>query len=166
MSNRGPKPTAHNVLKLRQSRRANRRGVVIKLDQNKPQRPLWLKGEAKKYWERIVPILYKSGLATQLNRETLTLLCCAWEDFVEAREMLSRDRNENGDRKLKIETEKGFEMRNPLLSICAKAYDQLFKAAACFGMTPADLAGVKPTDIPEENSIKSKFFKKMDKNVK
>jgi hypothetical protein len=35
----------------------------------------------------------------------------------------------------------------------------VFKAAACFGMTPADLAGVRAVDKPAANNSKKKYFR-------
>jgi len=158
MGRRGPKPTPTPILKLRGSWRGKVRGDDLNLDQKRPARPVWLTGEAKKCWERIVPILHKSGLATELNRETLALLCSAWGDYVEADQQLAAARNKDGSRALLIKTGKGAVMENPLLYVRKRAWEQVMKAAACFGLTPADLSSVRAVEKPAEDDAKSKFF--------
>lgn len=135
------------------------RGDDLSLDQKRPQRPQWLNGEAKKCWERLVPILHKAGLATELNRETLALLCSAWADFVDAEAQLTAAKNKDGSRALLIQTASGSVMENPLLHVRKRAWDQVMKAAACFGLTPADLSSVRAVEKPAEEGAKSKFFK-------
>jgi P27 family predicted phage terminase small subunit len=158
MGRRGPKPTPTPILKLRGSWRGNVRGDDLSLDQKRPQRPVWLVGEAKKCWERLVPILHKAGLATELNRETLALLCSAWADYVEADRQLAAARNEDGGRALLIKTDKGGVMENPLLYVRKRAFEQVMKVAACYGLTPADLSSVRAVEKPPEAGTKSKFF--------
>lgn len=159
MAKRGPKPQAASVLRLRGSWRAGKRGVVANLDHKRPQRPQWLVGEGKKCWERLVPILHKAGLATELHRETLALLCTAWADFVEAESQLQAARGRDGRLALLIKTNGGGVMENPLLYTRKRAWDQLFKAAACFGLTPADIAGVRAASEPPEDEDKAQFFR-------
>ena len=168
MGNRGPKPKPAQVLRLRGSWRGKKRGVAENIDHKKPARPIWLKGEAKKCWDNLCPKLYKAGLVTEMNRETLTLLCCAWEDYVEAREQLEKTRGKDG-RALLVRTGGkvvggkvigGAITENPLLYTMNRAYGQLFKAAAKFGLTPEDINNVRAVDKPATDDIKSKFFNK------
>jgi len=159
MGKRGPKPTPKPILRLRNSWRGKKRTFELGLDHKMPQRPEWLKGEAKKCWVRIVPILYRAGLATELNRETLALLCSAWADFVDADEQLNLVRNKDGRRALLVKTMGGTKVENPLLYVRKRAWDQVFKAAACFGLTPSDLAGVRAVEKPSKEETKAKYFK-------
>lgn len=159
MGKRGPKPTATSILKLRGSWRGKVRGDDLSLDQKRPQRPAWLQGEAKKCWDRLVPILHKSGLATELNRETLALMCSAWADYVEADRQLAAERNKDGSRALLIKTDKGAVMENPLLYVRKRAFDQVMKVASCYGLTPADLSSVRAVEKPSEDGAKAKFFR-------
>jgi P27 family predicted phage terminase small subunit len=145
-------------LRLRGSWRGKVRGDDINIDHKAPARPKWLIGEGKKCWDRIVPILHKSGLATELNRETLALLCAAWADFVDADQQLCDSADKNGKRALTIETSNGTPIQNPLLSIRRAAWEQVYKAAACFGLTPADLSRVRAVEKPEHDNAKSRFF--------
>jgi len=106
-----------------------------------------------------VPDLFKAGLATELNRQTLALMCTAWADFVEAEMQLAKAKNRDGSRAILIKTAGGGVTENPLLYTRKRAYDQFFKAAACFGLTPADLAGVRAVERPAKEPGKEKFFK-------
>jgi len=159
MGRRGPKPKPGHILRLRGSWRGKKRNIPENIDHKRPQRPIWLKNEAKKCWDRIVPILHAAGLATELNRETLALLCSAWADYVEADEQLTAALNKDGKRALLIKTANGAIMENPLLYTRKRAWDQVFKAASSFGMTPADLGSVRAVNKPSKDDVKTKFFK-------
>ena len=159
MGKRGPKPTPKAILRLRGSWRGKETSVDLDVDHKLPQRPKWLKGEAKDTWDRLVPELFKQGLATELNVETLALMCSSWADYVEAEMMLDSTRNENGTRALLINTSGGGVMENPLLYTRNRAFGQFCKMAACFGLTPADMAGVTKVPLPAKTDSKAKFFK-------
>lgn len=166
MGQRGPKPTPQSILKLRGSWRGKQRGDQPKLDQDKPQCPQWLitkqktedaeavRAEAKRTWDRIVPHLWKAGLVTSLNRETLACLCDSWARYVFA------CRKCGGDSMVEETAPNGNLVQSPWVGIRNKMVDQVFKAAACYGLTPADLSGVKAADKPSESERKSAFFKR------
>ena len=44
--------------------------------------PKWLKKEAKKYFKRIKPALLRLNLASELDSESIWLLCQSYADFV------------------------------------------------------------------------------------
>lgn len=159
MTKRGPKPISKPVLRLRGSWRGKKTSIDLGGDHKRPRRPIWLKGEAKSTWDRLVPALYKAGLVTELNRETMALMCSAWADFVEAEKQLAAAKNKDGTRALLIKTKGGGVTENPLLYTRKRAWDQVFKAAACFGLTPADLAGVRAVERPAKKEGKARFFK-------
>jgi len=107
-----------------------------------------------------MPSLFNAGLVTELNRETLALLCCSWADYVEAERMLEDTRKKGkGFRALLVKTAGGGVTENPLVYTRKRAFDQVFKAASCFGLTPADLAGVRAVKKPDADKGKKKFFK-------
>jgi phage terminase small subunit len=54
--------------------------------------------------------------------------------------------------------EEGRSRRNPWVIIRKQMWEQVYKGAACFGMTPADLAGVRAVEKPPADKGKSKFF--------
>lgn len=155
MGSRGPKPTPTPVLKLRQSWRGKTRSTEPSFDQRRPQKPMWLIGEGKKLWEKLVPILHRAGLASQVNRETLAMLCDSWARYREACEKLDKE----GAVLVSVNQKGGdYEYQSPWMSIRNTMFDQVKKMAACYGMTPADIANVRATEKPSGDSKKSKFF--------
>ena len=152
MGKRGPKPTPTKILKLRNSWRGKARGGEPSLDQRRPQRPQWLKGESRKAWDRIMPLLHRAGLATRANRETLACLCDSWGRYVEA----CQECDAAG---MVLENTFGNMVQNPWVAIRNKMWDQIYKGAAAFGMTPADLSSVRAVDKPADDVEKTKFFK-------
>jgi hypothetical protein len=60
---------------------------------------------------------------------------------------------------LLIKAAGGTIMENPLLYVRKRAWEQVMKAAACYGLTPADLSGVRAVEKPSEDGAKAKFFK-------
>ena len=78
---------------------------------------------------------------------------------IEADQQLAAARNKDGGRMMLIKTSGGAIMENPLLYTRKRAWDQVFKAAACFGLTPADLGSVRAVEKPAEDDGKAKFFR-------
>lgn len=151
MAKRGPKPVPTPILKLRGSWRGKVRGDELGVDQKRPARPQWLKGEAKKCWERLVPILHKAGLATELNRETLACLCDSWARYVEACAQCEGE-------SMVTEAATGTPMQNPWMTVRNQMWEQVYKGAACFGLTPADISSVRAVEKPDVEKGKSKYF--------
>ncbi|NIQ93298.1 MAG: P27 family phage terminase small subunit, partial [Desulfuromonadales bacterium] len=47
---------------------------------------------------------------------------------------------------------------SPWVAIRNKMFDQVYKGAACFGLTPADVSGVRTVEKPTTIEAKRKFF--------
>lgn len=158
MAKRGPKPIPKPTLRLRRSWRGKDNVVELDAKAKMPKRLIEVQGHAKKCWEYIVPKLYKMGLATDLNRYSLAMLCWAWEDVVESRELLESTRNKKGRRALLIKTSAGGKGENPLVYSCNRAFAQFNKMATCFGLTPSDMAGVTKVEKPAKSASKARYF--------
>ena len=166
MAKRGPKPTPTPILKLRGSWRGNSRGPDIQGDQKRPACPKRFitrqkteDGEAvrvvaKRTWDRLCVSLHKAGLLTDNYREPFEALCDSYGRFVLA---CAKCDGEDG---MVIETDKGNAIQSPWVSIRNKMYEQVYKGAACFGLTPADLSAVRAVEKPSEDEGKSRFFAK------
>ncbi len=78
-----PKPTA---LKLLHGTPGQRKLPTDepKPDTAMPVRPVWLNGEAKAEWDRVVPELHRLGLATSVDRAALIAYCDQWRTYVTA----------------------------------------------------------------------------------
>jgi len=149
MGQRGPKPTATPVLKLRGSWRGKKRGPGLQGDQKRPARPIWLTGEGRKEWERVAPKLFENGLLTELDRVPLALYCQAYADYLEARALA---------RSPLIKTTNGNVIQNPAVGVMNHAWKRCITAAARFGMTPADRNSVRAVEKPTADDNKKRFF--------
>ena len=56
-----------------------------------PARPTFLKGAAKKEWERIAPELYKLGLLSKVDRAALAAYCQAYGRCDEAERKVKKE---------------------------------------------------------------------------
>lgn len=76
MARPGPPPTPPNVLAMRGSHRANdgREQVVVPLH-GEPRRPAWLKGEARKVWDRKVTEYHRRAQGVVGMEDALAQYC-------------------------------------------------------------------------------------------
>ena len=169
MGRRGPKKTPKETLEKRGSwrakavkkKRAPKKQAAVKLSivkvgadtSNRPTMPQKLTGEARKIWIRLLPILERAGMLDENYRETLKLLCEAMEDY-DYLEGLAKEQDPV------LEGSNGYRYQNPTYVMKNKARDQVAKLAALFGMSPADVQGVRVTDKTKEDKGKSRFFEK------
>ncbi len=95
------------------------------------------------------------------------MLCSAYGDFVEADQQLSKMRNKDGTRALLVTAGKAKEgeksagpvMENPLLYTRKRAWEQVMKGAARFGLSPEDMANIRALEVPgKKEEAKAKFF--------
>ncbi len=139
-----PKPTA---LKLLQgTHRADR------ANPNEPQvepctipRPRWLRGEARREWNRLAPQLARAGVLTEMDRSALIGLCEMWARWREAEGILDKEGLIRDGR------------RHPASTIAAKCYDQWRAMLAEFGLTPSSRSRVSavPVAQPKKGSLAS-----------
>ena len=86
---RGPAPTPTKILELRGSKRARRNPNEPKPDKGRPRCPLWLKGNAKAEWKKLVEMTDRMGILTKVDGNALARYCRLWqrwrrsEDFIE-----------------------------------------------------------------------------------
>jgi len=114
--------------------------IPSKLKQKCPERPSWLKGEGKKFWDEFAPKLHKNGCLTSMNRFSFAVLVCdSFGDFVAAEHQLNKSLTKDGERKLIIQTPNRRIIENPLIIMRRKFWDQFCKGCVLFGLTPADI---------------------------
>jgi len=166
LAKRGPKATPFKVLQDRKSWRAKSRSGGETSDHKRPpcpQRFITHRKEpdaeavrrvARTTWDSLAPALHADGLLVMKFRESFACLCDSYGRYVLACQKCDTEG-------MTIKTDTGYLMQSPWVSIRNKMFDQLFKAAACFGLTPADIAGVRATEKPLEDAGKSKFFGKV-----
>lgn len=133
-----------------------------------PDCPDFLKGEARKEWDRIAQELYDLGILSRIDRAGLAAYCQAWLDFVyaskqvdEEGEVLTSVRyNKKGDEIL------GGKYLNPWVSLKLAAMDRLLRTASEFGMTPASRTRIKVETPTEEDEMATFLFGKKTRVTK
>ena len=135
MGSRGPKPTPTATLKLRGSWRAKTRKGEPKPASVVPACPDGLDSVAKAEWKRIVGLLERNGLITELDRTALEGYCvhyALWRKYLAA---------------LQKQTV-GTTTHRRVAACASDAYASMMRSAALFGMSPADRArvSVEPAD--------------------
>jgi P27 family predicted phage terminase small subunit len=142
MGLRGPAPTPTAIARARGGpRRKNRRNEPV-VDVESPGCPEWLKGEAKKEWDRIVPLLLQRHTLALGDRGQLAGMCFWWGEFVKARSAI------NKRRRFKLHL-----IEHPRV-IMGQAWKEYAKAAREFGLSPASKARVQSEPVKKTEAPK------------
>lgn len=102
----------------------------LQVDPGIPARPTFLKGAAKKEWDRVAPELFRLGVLTKIDRAALAAYCQAYGRWEEAERKVKKDG-------YLFETSNGNLIQNPMLSVANKALELMHKFLTEFGMTPS-----------------------------
>ena len=86
--------------------------------------------EGKREWRRIVPLLIDLGLYTDLDYAALAMYCQAYGRWVQAERTLAKQ-------DLILTGAEGGTYQNPMLHVANKAWEQMRKILAEFGLTPS-----------------------------
>jgi len=114
--------------------------------------PSFIKGPARREWNRIAPELYQLGLLSRIDQAALGAYCSAYGLWYEVEQELARVRcsfkamqkmqkkNPNirmPSNGMVSQTTNGNWIMEPLLSVRKQALEQMHKFLVEFGMTPA-----------------------------
>jgi P27 family predicted phage terminase small subunit len=144
-----PKPTALRVLEGNPSKRPLN-AAEPKPDRVAPRCPRHLDKEARREWNRIVPILLRMGVLTEADEYALANLCQAYSTLIKAQQKLS----EVG---LLLKTPSGYVQQNPLLSIVNSCTETITKLSREFGLTPASRTRLQATPEAKADSTESRM---------
>lgn len=120
--------------------------------------PLSLQGAARSEWKRIYPILEAMQLITPADRAALASYCIAWGTVVDIQRQLNklqeRAITEGKDitSAYLMKTANG-AMVSPLMSIRARALEQVNQFGAKFGLTPSDRGRIEMPDQTKEDEL-------------
>lgn len=138
MSNRGRKPTP-TPLKLLKATRADRINTAEPIAPPAlPDCPSHLDAIARTEWERIVPILSRMRVLSELDGTALALYCQSYSRWVLAEQDIAK----NG---LTVNTQKGGPKTNPAVAISAAAVAAMHRLLTEFGATPSSRTKIKAT---------------------
>ncbi|OBB20606.1 phage terminase small subunit P27 family [Mycolicibacterium elephantis] len=103
---------------------------VPKFNRGAPEPPEWLSDLAREQWELCAPSLDKLDLLKPEDHAVFTAFCESWATYV----LAMREARAGS---LTLVTDKGYEYKNPALSIAESASRDLLRFAREFGLTPA-----------------------------
>lgn len=155
MKGRKPKPIAVKRLQGNPGKRPLNEGGTPKppIPESTPYVPRHLNEHAKKEWRRVVKILMEIGLYTEVDRAALAMYCQAWGRWVEAEEMLV----ETGGEILASE-ETGNFYQNPWYHVANKAWEQMRKVLAEFGLSPSSRSRLQVEQEARQMSLAEALF--------
>jgi P27 family predicted phage terminase small subunit len=145
MGKRGPKATP-TAIRLAYSRPSKDGGAIedeVPPVQEAPPPPPWLKGEAAKAWQRLVPQMLQVQLLTNLDLETLAAYCECVRVVIEASTVSWRNRKGSPDgRGFLQKTGVGSVAVSALHQIKMQAMRDMSRYAQTLGLTPSARASI------------------------
>lgn len=105
--------------------------------------PPHLTGEARELWEKMVPLLLHEGELLSFDKEALTMMCEAWQEWrenTEAARKAGRYYRRPG----------GLLAVHPAYKLAERAQKQLFYFFRQFGMTPMDRMRLRSGRPPKQ----------------
>ncbi|MEV6638429.1 phage terminase small subunit P27 family [Actinoplanes sp. NPDC051470] len=114
-----------------------------------PRPPADLKGEAFAEWCRITGYLSRVGQIEAVDYAALTVYCCAWAMFDDARRLM----DEHGP---VVMGRDGGLVKNPAAQVMRDASDTMLKFGGRFGFTPKDRQNMGLTSgEPDDDDLES-----------
>jgi P27 family predicted phage terminase small subunit len=155
-----PKPTALKVVQGNPGKR--------KLNQDEPTPevvapdcPAHLSADAKAEWDRIMPLLVRLKIVSELDTAALALYCQSYARWQEAERMITDMKAKGGDGLL-IKAPSGYPIQNPYLAIANRAMEDCHKYLQQFGLSPAARSRVtislQGELFPNDEAKKSAYY--------
>lgn len=141
---RAPKPTALKLVQGNPGRRPVESKGEARLAFVAPHRPAHLSPEAAAEWDRILPMLLKYQLVSEIDSASLALYCQSYGRWVEAEGKLAEVRQRGGDGLL-MKAPSGYPIQNPYLAIANRAMEDCHRYLQQFGLSPSARTRVVPS---------------------
>lgn len=132
----GPIPKKSNVTQLKTSGDNKPRFIA-------PECPDHMRGLARAEWNRIVLLLEKFKLITEIDTAALALYCASYGRWQEAEARIQEIKDKGGDG-LMVKAPSGYPIQNPYLAIANRAMEDCYKYLQQFGLSPAARTRVTP----------------------
>lgn len=137
VTGRKRKPTALRVLQGNPGKRPlPENEPVAPVGERTPGVPRHLKGDARRAWRKVAPVLHNMRVLTDADLHALEAYCVAYARWRKAEDELALGN-------YVIKTDKGNLVQSPWVGIANKAMDQMRRFMVEFGMTPSSRARVK-----------------------
>lgn len=132
---RPPKPTALKLVQGNPGRRPIGKDEPVP-DVTAPDCPAHLTADAKAEWDRIMPLLVRLKVVSELDTAALALYCQAFARWQEAERRIAEQKAKGGDGLL-VKAPSGYPIQNPYLAIANRAMEDCHKYLQQFGLSPA-----------------------------
>ena len=159
MAGRPPKPAALKRLTGNPGKRPIREEARVTVPAKVPYPPRFLNAEGRAEWRRVIKLLIKAGLYSELDRTILAIYCSeygAWRDAMDYLEAQGKV----------LTTNKGYQYTNPWQTIAERARTAAQSALQQFGLSPSSRSKVSPREAGKEKSLAESLFEMVNKDGK
>ena len=111
-----------------------------------PKCPAWLSKEAKKEWRRVAGPLYRAGLLTELDKNTLAMYCQTWGRYEQCQKTLAQE----GDTYIQSN---GEPKQRPEYYIMKDAMKELRALITLFGLAPGPRMRMELPEPPAQDEM-------------
>jgi P27 family predicted phage terminase small subunit len=111
-----------------------------------PKCPAWLSKEAKKEWRRVAGPLYRAGLLTELDKNTLAMYCQTWGRFEQCQKILAQE----GDTYVQVN---GEPKQRPEYYIMKDGMKELRALITLFGLAPGPRMRMELPEPPARDEM-------------
>jgi P27 family predicted phage terminase small subunit len=102
----------------------------LDIEPSVPECPQWLQGDARDYWQSIVPSLVKMDIINKLDFVSIALHCDSFAKFKEVSQQL------DSIEKMTTETPNGMKIQSAFFQIRSKLFDQVLSSSNSLGLNP------------------------------
>lgn len=132
----GPIPKKNNVTELKTAGDNKPKYLA-------PECPAHVTGAAREEWDRIIVLLEKYKLITDIDTAALALYCVSYGRWQEAEKKIREIKADGGDG-LIVKSPNGYPIQNPYLAVANRAMEDCYKHIQQFGLSPAARSRVTP----------------------
>lgn len=154
MGKRGPPPKPRALKVVQGTLRKDREPESpVELEPGIPEPPEGMGDEARRCWDRLVPVLVTVRILTVIDREALVMLCNSWAHYWYLQGVVE----EEG---FTYTSAKGNVLQHPAVSSMNKALENCLRLAREFGLTPASRSRIEALPKPPEDPSREFLFGK------
>ena len=106
-----------------------------------PEWPAHLTDDARKEWERLIPLLISNKLISELDTAALALYCQSYGRWAQAERKIAETPGDG----LLIKAPSGYPIQNPYLNIAKRAMADCYRYLQLFGLSPSARTSVRTT---------------------
>lgn len=134
---RAPTPNVVKLIKGNPGKRPIEKGEPTP-DISAPDIPSHLNKDAQAEWQRIMPLLIRYKLISEIDMAALALYCQSYGRWKEAEKQIElvKTKSAGGDG-LIVKSPTGYPIQNPYLAIANRAMEDCYKYLQQFGLSPS-----------------------------